>query len=59
MVREEPDGHAVVVLVFALAIPLVYELDEDLKPICHHYLGDTEDVQKAMQAVASQASPED
>jgi 2,3-bisphosphoglycerate-dependent phosphoglycerate mutase len=40
-------------------IPLVYELDEDLKPIRHHYLGDTEDVQKAMQAVASQASPED
>ena len=27
--------------------------------IHHHYLGDTEDVQKAMQAVASQASPED
>jgi 2,3-bisphosphoglycerate-dependent phosphoglycerate mutase len=37
-------------------IPLVYELDEDLKPIRHYYLGDTQSVQKAMQAVASQAS---
>ncbi|MCH5377130.1 MAG: 2,3-bisphosphoglycerate-dependent phosphoglycerate mutase, partial [Planctomycetes bacterium] len=36
-------------------IPLVYELDEDLKPIRHYYLGDAEHVQKAMQAVASQA----
>ena len=34
--------------------PLVYELDEDLKPIRHYYLWDTERVQKAMQAVASQ-----
>ena len=37
-------------------IPLVYELDEDLKPIRHYYLGDAERVQKAMQAVANQAS---
>jgi len=35
-------------------IPLVYELDAALKPIRHYYLGDTELVQKAMQAVASQ-----
>ena len=37
-------------------IPLVYELDEDLNPIRHYYLGDAARVQKAMQAVASQAS---
>jgi 2,3-bisphosphoglycerate-dependent phosphoglycerate mutase len=37
-------------------IPLVYELDDDLKPIRHYYLGDAQRVQKAMQAVASQAS---
>ena len=35
-------------------IPLVYELDADLKPIKHYYLGDPEAVAKAMQAVASQ-----
>ena len=38
-------------------IPLVYELDGDLKPIRHYYLGDAQRVQRAMQAVASQASP--
>ena len=37
-------------------IPLVYELDVALKPIRHYYLGDTDHVQKAMLAVASQAS---
>lgn len=35
-------------------IPLVYELDDDLKPIRHYYLGDPEAVRKAMEAVASQ-----
>lgn len=37
-------------------IPLVYELDEELYPLRHYYLGDAARVQKAMQAVASQAS---
>jgi len=37
-------------------IPLVYELDEELQPIRHYYLGDEAAVQKAMQAVANQAS---
>lgn len=37
-------------------IPLVYELDGELRPIKHHYLGDPEQVKKAMQAVANQAS---
>lgn len=35
-------------------IPLVYELDEQLKPLTHYYLGDPEAVAKAQQAVASQ-----
>jgi 2,3-bisphosphoglycerate-dependent phosphoglycerate mutase len=35
-------------------VPLVYELDEDLKPIRHYYLGDQEAIQKAMEAVANQ-----
>ncbi|HZK96272.1 MAG TPA: 2,3-diphosphoglycerate-dependent phosphoglycerate mutase [Prolixibacteraceae bacterium] len=37
-------------------IPLVYELDEELHPIRHYYLGDETAVQKAMQAVANHAS---
>jgi 2,3-bisphosphoglycerate-dependent phosphoglycerate mutase len=35
-------------------VPLVYELDEVLKPIRHYYLGDAAEVEKAMQAVANQ-----
>jgi len=36
-------------------IPLVYELDDDLKPIKHYYLGDPEAAAKAAAAVANQA----
>ena len=36
------------------AQPLVYELDADLKPIKHYYLGDPEAIKKAMEAVANQ-----
>ncbi|MGB5846912.1 MAG: 2,3-diphosphoglycerate-dependent phosphoglycerate mutase [Ignavibacteriaceae bacterium] len=35
-------------------IPLVYELDDDLKPIKHYYLGDQEEIAKAAAAVANQ-----
>ncbi len=35
-------------------MPLVYELDKDLKPIKHYYLGDADSVNKAMEAVANQ-----
>lgn len=36
-------------------IPLVYELDDDLKAVNRCYLGDPSAVEKAMQAVANQA----
>jgi 2,3-bisphosphoglycerate-dependent phosphoglycerate mutase len=36
------------------AQPLVYELDDDLKPIRHYYLGDEDAIKAAMQAVANQ-----
>ncbi len=35
-------------------IPLVYELDDSLKPIKHYYLGDPEEIKKAMETVANQ-----
>jgi 2,3-bisphosphoglycerate-dependent phosphoglycerate mutase len=35
-------------------IPLVYELDADLKPLRHYYLGDPEAAAKAAAAVAAQ-----
>ena len=36
-------------------IPLVYELDSDLRPLTHYYLGDPEAAKKAAEAVANQA----
>ena len=36
-------------------VPLVYELDDDLKPLTHYYLGDPDAVRKAAEAVAKQA----
>ena len=35
-------------------VPLVYELDDVLKPLRHYYLGDAAEVEKAMLAVANQ-----
>ncbi len=35
-------------------VPLVYELDADLKPVQHYYLGDPEEIRKAQETVASQ-----
>ena len=35
-------------------VPLVYELDDSLKPITHYYLGDTTAIEAAAKAVADQ-----
>jgi len=34
--------------------PLIYELNEDMTPVSHRYLGDPDEIKKAMEAVASQ-----
>jgi 2,3-bisphosphoglycerate-dependent phosphoglycerate mutase len=44
----------IVALNVPTARPLVYELDDDLKPIRHYYLGNPEDIARAMAAVAAQ-----
>ena len=36
-------------------LPLIYELDENLKPITHYYLGDPEEAARKAAAVANQA----
>ncbi|MCX6053972.1 MAG: 2,3-diphosphoglycerate-dependent phosphoglycerate mutase [Chloroflexi bacterium] len=36
-------------------IPLVYELDQEMRPIKHYYLGDPEEARKKAEAVANQA----
>lgn len=48
-----PDNE-IVELNIPTGIPLVYELDENLKPIKHYYLGNPEEIEKAAAAVASQ-----
>ncbi|MEJ2599721.1 MAG: 2,3-diphosphoglycerate-dependent phosphoglycerate mutase [Anaerolineales bacterium] len=37
-------------------VPLVYELDESLRPLQHYYLGDPEAIKKAAEAVAKQGT---
>lgn len=36
-------------------VPLVYELDDELRPLRHYYLGDADAVRQAAEAVAKQA----
>jgi 2,3-bisphosphoglycerate-dependent phosphoglycerate mutase len=45
---------AIVGLNIPNGIPLVYELDDELKPLRHYYLGDADAAEKAAAAVASQ-----
>ena len=40
-------------------IPLVYELNDDLTPIRHFYLGDPAAVERAAQSVADQTKKKD
>lgn len=47
------DGE-IVGLNIPTGIPLVYELDDDLRPLGHYYLGDPEAARKAAEAVAKQ-----
>jgi 2,3-bisphosphoglycerate-dependent phosphoglycerate mutase len=35
-------------------VPLVYELDKELKPIKNYFLGDQDEILKKTEAVASQ-----
>ena len=51
---DDVSDKAIVDLNIPTGIPLVYELDPSLKPIKHYYIGDPEEVQRAMQAVANQ-----
>jgi 2,3-bisphosphoglycerate-dependent phosphoglycerate mutase len=48
-----PDAD-IVELNVPTGVPLVYELNDDLTPIRHYYLGDQEAIKKAADAVANQ-----
>ena len=50
------DEHTIVELNIPTGIPLVYELDADLKPVRHYYLGDPAAAAAAAARVAAQTS---
>jgi len=49
------DEQTIVELKIPTGIPLVYELDGNLKPVRHYYLGDPAAAAAAAAAVANQA----
>jgi 2,3-bisphosphoglycerate-dependent phosphoglycerate mutase len=51
---DDVSDDAIVELNIPTGMPLVYELDDDLKPVNRYYLGDPEKVKAAMEAVAAQ-----
>ena len=51
---DDVSENDIVGLNIPTGMPLVYELDEDLKPLKHYYLGDPAAVEAAVQAVANQ-----
>ena len=54
MYLDKVSEKDIVSLNIPTGIPLVYELDKDLKPIKSYYLGDAEAIKKAQEAVAKQ-----
>ena len=54
MYLDNVSEQDIVELNIPTGMPLVYELDDDLKPLKRYYLGDAEKVKAAMDAVANQ-----
>ncbi len=53
---DVPD-EAIADLNIPTGYPLIYELDEDLHAVRHYYLGNPDEIARATQAVAQQATP--
>ena len=51
---DEVSEQKIVAVNVPTGLPLVYELDDNLKPLRSYYLGDQDAAERAMQAVASQ-----
>jgi 2,3-bisphosphoglycerate-dependent phosphoglycerate mutase len=51
---DQVSDEEIIGLNIPTGIPLVYDLDAELRPIKHEYLGDPEEIARAMSAVASQ-----
>ncbi|MES2770511.1 MAG: 2,3-diphosphoglycerate-dependent phosphoglycerate mutase [Pseudomonadota bacterium] len=52
---DQVSDQDIVALNIPTGIPLVYELDDELKPLRHYYLGDEQSAKAAAAAVAQQA----
>lgn len=52
---DSMSDEAITTLNIPTGVPLVYELNDDLTPVRHYYLGDPEAAAKAAEAVANQA----
>ncbi|MBN1227300.1 MAG: 2,3-diphosphoglycerate-dependent phosphoglycerate mutase, partial [Deltaproteobacteria bacterium] len=55
MYLDNMSKEEIVGLNIPTGIPLVYELDQDMNPLNHYYLGDPEIAKKAADAVANQS----
>ena len=51
---DKVSGNEIVNFNIPTGIPIVYELDESLKPIKHYFLGDPKEIEAKIQAVAEQ-----
>ncbi|RUQ37303.1 MAG: 2,3-diphosphoglycerate-dependent phosphoglycerate mutase [Candidatus Competibacteraceae bacterium] len=51
---DDMTDEAIIALNIPTAVPLVYELDDNLRPIKSYYLADPEELKKLMDAVANQ-----
>ncbi len=51
---DEISDEQIVGLNIPTGVPLVYQLDDDLRPVGSHYLGDPDQIAAAMAAVANQ-----
>ncbi|MFP3867355.1 MAG: 2,3-diphosphoglycerate-dependent phosphoglycerate mutase [Desulfobacteraceae bacterium] len=56
---DQVSDQEIVGLNIPTGIPLVYELNDDLTPIRHYYLGDPEKIKAAIQSVADQLKKKD
>ena len=52
---DDMSDEAITRLNIPTGLPLVYELDDELVPLRHYYLGDPEEAARAAEAVANQA----
>lgn len=53
---DDMDNDSILALNIPTGVPLVYELDENLKPIKSEYLGDPEEIKAMVDAVANQGA---